>query len=346
MSRWLVDGSSVHPCIRASSNPRQAGMQIDLPNRAYLHDLERFINLIEDDGRPDLTFRMRDGLFSLHPIVLCMIAALTDRPYDAGNRVTVTNVAQNASIRYLERMQLFHHMHLPKVANVTAHDPSGRFIPLTRISNNDELNSFVTDFVPLLHASTREADSVKYVLYELIRNVLEHSGSAYGAYAAAQVTKSGRLLIGVADSGIGVAESIRRSHAAASDAEAIRLAFQPGVTGTTSNYGGNETNGGAGLFFMKAMASLSRHHMVLLSGDSMMKLLKQPKGRRPEVHASLSEDRVRWRTLSTPFPGTAVGIDITVEETMAFSELLAEIREVYHLNVRKSKTEKRKARFS
>ena len=321
-------------------------MLINLPNRAYLADLERFVDLIEDDGKADLTFRMRDGLFSLHPIVLCMVAALTDRPYDEGHAVSVTNVLPNASTRYLERMQLFNHMHLPNVVEVVAHEPAGRFIPVNRISTNTELNAFVTDLVPLLHASPGEADSVKYVLYELVRNVLEHSGSAHGAYAAAQVTKSGRLLIGVADSGIGVLSTIRRSHSAADDSEGIAQAFRPGITGTTSNYGGNETNGGAGLFFMKAMATLSRHHMVMVSGDSMMKLLTQPKDRKPEIHATLGEDRVKWHNMRTPFPGTAVGIDITVNDTLAFSQLLAEIREVYHLNVRKSKKAKRKAKFS
>jgi anti-sigma regulatory factor (Ser/Thr protein kinase) len=321
-------------------------MLVNLPNRAYLSDLERFVDLIEDDGEPGLTVRMRDSLFSLHPMVLCMIAALTDRPYDAGERVGVTNVRPNASTRYLERMQLFEHMHLDSVVDVIAHESAGRFIPVTRISDNGQLNSFVTDLVPLLRASTGEADSVKYVLYELVRNVLEHAGSTHGAYAAAQVTKSGRLLIGIADSGIGILSSIRRFHSASTDQEGIKLAFRPGVTGTTSNYGGNETNGGAGLFFMKAMATLSRHHMVMVSGSSMMKLLTQPKSKRPEIHATLDDDRVKWHTLRTPFQGTAVGIDITVEETLDFSNLLTEIREVYHLNVRKSKTAKRKARFS
>jgi len=321
-------------------------MLIDLPNRAYLSDLERFVDLVTDDGSEDVEFRLRDGLFSLHPLVLCMIAALTDNPYDEGHRISVTNVQQNSSVRYLERMGLFNHMHLPTVAPVTPHEPAGRFIPLTRISDNAELNRFVADFVPLLHASPDEAESVKYVLYELVRNVLEHSGSNNGAYAAAQVTKSGRLLVGVADSGIGVLSSMRRSHSAADDKEAITLAFRPGITGTTPTYGGNETNGGAGLFFMKAMATLARHHLVMVTGNTMMKLNTQPRSQRPEIHADLREDRVKWHVTPTHFPGTAVGVDITVKETIAFSQLLREIGDVYHLNVRRNKKARAKAKFS
>lgn len=76
-----------------------------------------------------------------------------------------------------------------------------------------------------------------------------------------------------------------------------------------------------------------------------MKLRKQPIGKKAVIKGDLADDIVTWRDLEVPFEGTAVGIDITVDETIAFTELLREIREVYHMNVRKSKKEKRKARF-
>lgn len=324
-------------------------MHVGLPDRAYLADLERFLAVIVDDDSTDLTFAPKQGLFSLHPLVLCMIAALADNCQLNGGEVKVEGLIANSSTRYLERMGLFKTMGVTTNLPVVEHDPSGRFIPLTRITKNADLTKFVTDFVPLLHATPGEADSVKYVLFELIRNVLEHAGTGErGAIAAAQVTKSGRLLIGVADSGIGVLKSLSRSHAVTDHQTAIELAFQPGVTGTTPNFGGNETNGGAGLFFMKAMSTLARHHMVMVSGDRLMKLLTQTPsaGGTPAIKSKLEEDRVRWRALPFEFGGTAVGVDITVRETLAFSELLKEIGEVYHVNVRKSKHERNRARFS
>lgn len=323
-------------------------MHIGLPDRSYLSDLERFLSMVKDDGSADLVFTPKQGLFSLHPLVLCMIVALADRARANGGTVRVEGLLPNASTRYLQRMGVFDLMGVTTQLPVTAHDPSGRFIPLTRIANNSELTKFVTDFVPLLHATPGEADSVKYVLFELIRNVLEHAGAQdRGAIAAAQVTRGGRLLIGVADSGIGVRESLSRSHPVTTHQAAIQLAFRPGVTGTTRQFGGNETNGGAGLFFMKAMSTLARHHMVMVTGDTLMKLLLQSKGKSsPAINARLEDDRVRWRDLDFDFGGTAVGVDITVKETLAFSELLKEIREVYHVNVRKSKRERNRARFS
>lgn len=321
--------------------------RVSVPNRAYLGDMERFLRLIEDDNAKDLTFHPRDGLFSVHPLVMCILGALSDRARADGGSVLIDDFTQNSSMRYLQRMRLFEHMGVDVDLPVLEHDPAGRFIPLTRITNNSELTAFVTDFVPLLHASPGEADSVRYVLYELVRNVLEHAGTGKtGALAAAQVTGSGRLLIGVADAGIGVRKSIARSHPVRDDRHAIELAFRPGLTGTTSNFGGNETNGGAGLFFMKAMASLARHHMVMVSGNQMMKLLRQPASKQAEIKSDLSDDRVRWVPLETPFLGTAVGIDITVNDTLAFGQLLREIGSVYHVNVRKSKNKRVKAVFS
>lgn len=324
-------------------------MRIGLPDRSYLADLERFLSMVADDGSIDLTFAPKQGLFSLHPVVLCMIAALSDDCRLNGGQVKVEGLIANSSTRYLQRMGLFKMMGVETDLPVVEHDPSGRFIPLTRIVDNTGLNQFVTDFVPLLHATSGEADSVKYVLFELIRNVLEHAGAGdRGALAAAQVTKSGRLLVGVADSGVGVQKTLARSHVVTDHQSAIELAFQPGVTGTTARFGGNETNGGAGLFFMKAMSTLSRHHMVMVTGDRLMKLLTQKPSTNgtPTIKSKLSDDRVRWKELPFMFSGTAVGVDITVKETLAFSELLKEIREVYHLNVRKSKRERSKARFS
>ena len=322
-------------------------MRVGLPDRAYLADLERFLSMITDDSQANLVFAPKQGLFSLHPLVLCMISALADNCHANGGVVSVEGLVANNSTRYLQRMGLFKLMNVDTDLPVVEHDPSGRFIPLTRINNNADLTKFVTDFVPLLHATPGEADSVKYVLFELIRNVLEHAGAGErGAIAAAQVTKSGRLLIGVADSGIGVKKSLSRSHSVSDHKEAIELAFQPGVTGTTANFGGNETNGGAGLFFMKAMSTLARHHMVMVTGDRLMKLLTQPPSKgAPTINSKLADDRVRWRELPFVFSGTAVGVDITVKETIAFSELLKEIRQVYHVNVRKSKRERAKARF-
>lgn len=316
-----------------------------LPNRAYLSDIERFLRSRTDDGSPDLRFDLEPGFFSVHPLVLCIIAAMAAETRRNGGSVLLENDQSTASIRYLERMKLFDVIGCESVSSVQEHDPAGRFIPVTRITNGKELTDFLTDVIPLLHAGPEESMTIRYVLAELVRNTLEHSGPPHEAFVAAQVIKTdGRLAVAVADHGIGIRQSITRFHSAEDDREAIVKAFEPGISGATGSFGGNENNGGAGLFFMKAMATMARCHMVAITGNAAMKLRRRPLGL-VEVQPSLLDDRVYWREATPPYEGTAIGIDIQVSPDIKFNDLLNEIRKVYHFRIREQRANKRKARF-
>ncbi|WP_374023208.1 ATP-binding protein [Mycobacterium sp. HNNTM2301] len=320
-------------------------MRLAMPNRAYLADIERFLRNRKDDGSPDLTFDLAQGFFSVHPLVLCTIAAMAAHTRRNGGDVVLLNDKLAPSIRYLERMKLFDVIGCESVCSVQEHDPAGRFIPVTRITTGKELTDFLTDFIPLLHAGPEESMTIRYVLAELVRNTLEHSGPPSEAFVAAQVIKTdNRLAVAVADSGIGIRESITRYHVAANDREAIVKSFEPGISGATGTFGGNENNGGAGLFFMKAMATMARCHMVTVTGDSAMKLRRTPIGP-VKVQPSLLDDKVYWRDAIPPYQGTAVGIDIKVSPDIKFNDLLSEIRKVYGIRIREQKTSKRRARF-
>ncbi|WP_157103743.1 ATP-binding protein [Nocardia harenae] len=321
-------------------------MYLKLPNRAYLADIERFLRAREDDGRKDFTFDLSQGFFSVHPLVLCMTASMAARARLNGGSVSIINDQNTASLRYLERMKLFDAIGVESVNSVREHEPAGRFISVTKISNGEELSEFITDVIPLLHAGPEESMTIRYVLAELVRNTLEHSGPPHEAYVAAQVVKSdGRLAVAVADHGIGIRNSITRFHPAVDDRAAIVKAFEPGISGATSKFGGNENNGGAGLFFMKAMATMARCHMVAVSGESAMKLRRTEVGD-VAVQPSLDTDKVLWRDTGEYYPGTAIGIDIQVRPEIKFNDLLSEIRNVYGVRIKEQKKAKRKARFS
>lgn len=319
-------------------------MRVRLPNRAYLADLERFTRECISDDSDEFVLDLPQGAFSLHPLVLCMIASMSAKAVRDGNSVHIVNEQNTAPIRYLERMGLFPMMGVETGISVAEHEPAGRFIPLTGIKDSAQLGEFLTDFVPLLHADPEEAVTVRYVLSELVRNTLEHSGPPHTAFVAAQVTKSGRLLLGVSDSGVGIRKTISRYHPAQDDKAAIIKAFEPGISGATPTFGGNENNGGAGLFFMKAMAVVARTHMVAITGDIMMKLRYQPKDR--PLNATLDRDLVYWRSVTPRFHGTAIGIDIQISESIKFKDLLQNIRSVYDLRIKSEAKNKRRARFS
>ena len=82
--------------------------------------------------------------------------------------------------------------------------------------------------------------------------------------------------------------------------------------------------------------------MVMISGDTLMKLLTIP-GKR--VNRKLSEDRVTWKNVDQPYPGTAVGIDLRVADEQGFEDLFKGIRQAYNLNIKQTKNARYKARF-
>lgn len=155
-----------------------------------------------------------------------------------------------------------------------------------------------------------------------------------GGFVCAQYFKNKqRIAIGMADAGIGILNAIRTSHVAHSEPEALQLALTPGISGATPKIGGNETNAGAGLFFIRSIAKVSGNFFVLYSGSSLYKLLRKQSA--PNVlHGDpfhedhrMVEDLPHWQ-------GTAIGIDINVDDTAEFSSLLEIIRKSYRIDVK------------
>ena len=203
--------------------------------------------------------------------------------------------------------------------------------------------------IPLLHASPENADPIKYVVSELIRNVLEHSFSSVGAIICAQYLKNTRRIsIGVADRGIGIAESIRKSHPARDDKAALNLALRPGITGTTAKIGGTEYNAGAGLFFTRNIAKASRNFFLIYSGNAYYKQLTKSSAQpmQLKLFADPFSDPCTVRDNAAKWQGTIVGIDIASEGGRDFSRLLGEIRSAYSIDIKAQRKRKyKKPRF-
>ncbi len=319
-------------------------MQIHLPNSAFLGNLDAFLESIDFSNPSNLHISANKQWISVHPIVLAMIAAL-------GQIVPKGNVScepfEAKSKHYFERMGMFRHLRIDSGMSVAEHEPSGRFVPLTQINDSESLSDFIRNMVPLLHLDPAHAEPIRYIVSELVRNVLEHAETPHGAFVAAQYyVKSNSIRIGIADCGIGIRKSIARSYSASDDLSGIRLALQPGVTGTTRREGGTEQNAGAGLFFIKSIAAVNGDFFALYSGSGFYKLLRQNPKKRHILHADPWDDRHSARNDLPIFPGTAVGIDMVLDENEVFSALLEHIRATYSRAVRERKrTRFKKPRF-
>lgn len=310
-------------------------MKIHLPNSAHLNNVGGFLSHLDASDPSQLTFSMHEKWVSVHPFTLAVSACLGAQCLASGGTVEA-EIHHHASVRYLVRMGLFDILGVDPGVQITEHEASGRFVPLTNVRTSGDLKAAITDLVPLLHAPPQVADPIRYVFSEMSRNTLEHAESPVGAFLCAQYYKrSNRISIGIADFGLGIFNTMRKHHAVDGDSSAIRMALQPGITGTTGRIGGTEFNAGAGLFFTKSIAALSRNHFVLYSGGSLFKLLKSAPGQLT-LQADPAFDRHRFQDVSE-WPGTAIGIDISVRDDVEFASLLSEIRKAYSIDVKKKK---------
>ena len=224
--------------------------------------------------------------------------------------------------------------------SIAEHESAGRFIPITQIRTQDEQSKFITEMIPLLHLEAQQADAIKYMVGELVRNVLEHSGAKEGAFVAAQYYPAPNMVrLGICDAGVGIWRTIHQTWPAKTDIDAIKWALTPGITGTTKREGGTDSNAGAGLFFVKSMAMVARDYFILYSGTGLYKLTKRDKRTKglPRLRANPSRDAHAETNVAPNFPGTVVGMDISLDQTSEFTSLLSVIRSAYTEAVKERK---------
>lgn len=310
-------------------------MRIYLPNSAFLGNIDSFLRKFDPTGLKELHITANKKWISVHPVVLTMIAAL-------GQIVPKENITcetlEAKSRHYFERMRLFKFLGIDSGITMTEHDSSGRFIPLTQIKDSDSLTRFITEMIPILHLEPIHAEPLRYIVSELVRNVLEHADSPHGAFVAAQYyPTTNTIRIGISDVGVGISKTIRKSHHSIDDLQSIRLALTPGITGTTSREGGTEQNAGAGLFFVKSIAAVNGDFFDIYSGTAFYKLLKQETENKDSLNADPLEDRHSSGNDYPYWQGTAIGIDLTLDVNEQFTTLLEHIRNVYARAVRARK---------
>lgn len=314
-------------------------MKIHIPNAAWLNSIDSFLKGFDPKKPNELQITFHKKWLSVHPMVLCMIAALG---IDLDPKNIKCEDLEAKSKRYLERMGLFDFLGIKSGIEINKHESAGRFVAITQIKTAEESSKFITEVTPLLHLKPLHAEPLRYVLSELIRNVFEHSLSKNGAIVSAQYYPKGNTVrIGIVDTGEGIWKTINQSYNSKTDLEAISLALTPGITGTTKKEGGTDYNAGAGLFFSKSIATVNKDYFVIYSGNAMYKLLKE-KRKRITLHADPFEDKHSKRDDLPFWKGTAVGIDLSLDTTQEFSLLLKLINETYNEAIRERKKSKHK----
>jgi len=314
-------------------------MKVFLSNQGNLRNFKSFTESLDLSNLDKLEITTHDKWVTVHPANLVLVAALA---INIGKDKTDIIGKVPETGRYLDRMGLYNLTKTPSPFVYKKKEEAGRFLPIKVIRDAESQSRFITDMIPLLHLSEKNATVVKYIIGELARNVLEHSFAKDGAIVAAQYfKKTNRVSIGICDTGIGIWRSMRNSWRPRTDIDAIKLALTPGITGTTRKEGGTSENAGAGLFFVKSIAKITRNYFVIYSGSAEYTLLKYDKRVKygPRLYADPNRDHHSETNSSPNFQGTLVAVDISLDETPEFNDLLGSIGEVYHQAIRERKRE-------
>lgn len=154
-----------------------------VPNSATLHTARAFL-----EGNAPFRGRAKKALLQLHPrwlhvepIALVMIAAWGAWCRRHGYRISVRHQGPHAA--YMARMKLFEHLGVDYDARpVTEREEAGRFLPVTQVLRKEDVPVVIGNISALLHLQddAESLSAVQYCVSELLRNVLEHSGSQDG----------------------------------------------------------------------------------------------------------------------------------------------------------------------
>lgn len=162
--------------------------------------------------------------------------------------------------------------------------------------------------------------ALQYVIAELLRNVLQHSGSELGAITGAQLNARGihedhpAYQVVVVDNGRGIRASLSDLHSDIdSDEVALERSLWPHFS-RAFQYGrtGKGVNAGLGLFYVSELAKELGGRLLIASGDASLFIDTTQATRQQFLPVGYS-------------PGTLVAFEIPVETPRDFGELFEEI---------------------
>jgi len=307
---------------------------IIIPNDASIHTARNFLNtnapFAVNGNEAIIEFHSRWA--HLDPFALASIASWGGWCKRNNFPIKANNIGKHAN--YAARMRLFQNLGIEYDPGLQEHEEAGRFLPITQIQNHTQLTSAIADISALLHLQN-EPDAlaaVQYCVSELIRNVLEHSGSPEGAFICAHryTGKTQRVTIAVADCGAGIPAHLGRVYpdVSANALLALTLAMRPGITGAIKGVYGTTENAGAGLFITRSIAKGTGGYFLILSSDAVYRLRR---ARTDEEQMQLyldgfDEPRHDEWILRSPWTGTVVAVEIRTDRIQDFEGFFLWIR--------------------
>lgn len=267
----------------------------------------------------------------LQPWMLTAIAALSRKEMD--NRIfPICEVGRQTA-------QFANGLGLLRIIDGDAegeYQEEGRTVKLHRINSYAKIDDLAEKIAQLAieedsssnaYFDKKETEfTLKYILIELLRNVIQHSGDPSGGVVVAQRMDYGEdysrekaVQICVADVGCGIFNSLKYMHPDITDNKtALERALWPSLSGTfPKGETGSSQNAGMGLFFISEMVKRLAGRMLIASGENSLLL----QGSFEEGMPS------KISFVECGFPGSLIVVDIPKRSVADYDALFSKIRE-------------------
>ncbi|WP_152622136.1 ATP-binding protein [Archangium violaceum] len=201
--------------------------------------------------------------------------------------------------------------------------------PSERVNSFEKIEPFAHEISKALVPEPELEDTrltLRYVVVELLRNVVQHSHAPRGGIVAADLWNEERgrpmLQLAVADAGIGIPASLRALHPNLSDPEAaLEKSLWPHISGTfEEGLTGTQQNAGMGLFFIAEMAKLTGGTLLIATRGATLLLSGW-------VDEEGNHDLRFIEPRGIGFPGTLVVFELPVGGVVDYPALIETIKE-------------------
>ena len=274
-----------------------------------------------------------DDFKILQPWVLAALAALGRRT--EGERVYIETLHQSDSAKFAYSLGLD-----DIIDGEKAHGPAqeGRTVKLCTVATYEEIEPVSDKIASMIISDVNDAPAddyidaeevwktIRYVMIELLRNVIQHSYDRPGGIILAQRMDKGIIYpepviqVAVTDCGIGILESLRATHPdIASAGVALERSIWPYYSGKFHSFeAGAPQNAGMGLFFVSEMAKLTSGRVLLSSRGASLFIQGDP--------AALGNNKID--ILPVGYPGTLVAFEMPKRGVSDYDQLIKRIVEI------------------
>ena len=313
------------PAIRPPLQSVAEGVAHESPDSEPPPEVNRL-----DEPAPLLNWveRNRSGVFSLATLkrfeVWGIVATATLARSDSNDPLTLTDYDESAAGRFAHAIGA---SDLVRGVAPTSLGKPGRTAKLRRLTAFGGIESAASEVSALLVQDAGDKDTrltMKYVVVELLRNVIQHSRDRLGGVVAAQRMDydedSQSLQVAVADAGVGIFEAMHEKHPGLRDhREALEKALWPRISGTfEEGLTGSQQNAGLGLFFISEMTKLTGGRLLLASRGAALLLTADSEAGDDHQLRFLKPDGLGY-------PGTLVAFELPLNSVGDYDDLIETI---------------------